>query len=55
MLSGFVNGNDFLHKFSEEDKAAMILLHIKHANSRMRNLPYHCMKSKSKELGISNM
>ncbi|KAF3950520.1 hypothetical protein CMV_023738 [Castanea mollissima] len=31
-LSGYVNGNDFLHKFNEEDKAAMILLHIKHAN-----------------------
>ena len=54
-LSGYVNGNDFLHKFNEEDKAAMILLHIKHANCWMRNLPQLCMKSKTKELGISNM
>ena len=54
-LNGYVNGNDFLHKFNEEDKAAMILLHIKHANCWMRNLPQLCMKSKTKELGISNM
>ena len=30
-LSGYINGNDFLDKFNEEDRAAMILLHIKHA------------------------
>ena len=32
ILSGYVNGNDILDKFNEEDIAAMIILHIKHAN-----------------------
>ena len=31
ILSGYVNGNDFLDNFNEEDRAAMILLRIKHA------------------------
>ena len=31
ILSGYVNGNDFLDKFNEKDRAAIILLHIKHA------------------------
>ena len=30
-LSGYVNGIDFLDRFNEEDRAAMIILHIKHA------------------------
>ena len=30
-LSEYVNGNDFLEKFNEEDKATMILLHIEHS------------------------
>ena len=30
-LSGYVNGNDFLDKFNEKDRATINLLHIKHA------------------------
>ena len=30
-MSGYVNGIDFLDRFNEEERAAMIILHIKHA------------------------